>query len=116
MENEVQKDFKVEDVYGSIHEIVTNKQFIANVKKEVNELKRKRLNRVTLEAGLRYRRDWYDRLNDLGEVTVTFFVNNIEDIWEKRSILNAEIRGVIQTVCEKALRNTLIEYSKLDRV
>lgn len=116
MENEAKKDFKIEDVYGSVKEIVTDKRFIANVEKEFAEMVRKRKHREDAPKGFRYLRDWYDKLSSIGQLNAEFLLLHIESIWEKESKLNSEARRFIQGVCEKALKTTLIEYSKLDRV
>jgi hypothetical protein len=97
MENKVQ----------SISELIKNTDFILSVDKQISELRTKRYNRPRPKDGYHYTRDGFDRMNDSQQFNKEFFLKNIEDIWNKKSSLSSEIRGVVQYVCDKALAETL---------
>ena len=87
-----------------ISDIVKNEVFIKAVKTKLHEVIVKRNNKPALQANERYKRDWYDRLSDKGEVTAEFFIKHIPDIWNKKSDLNSEARQIILYVCNQAVR------------
>ncbi|HUW07838.1 MAG TPA: hypothetical protein VMW01_16450 [Williamwhitmania sp.] len=100
--------------FNSVGEIISDPIFIGMVEQKVKELKTGRLSRPAPKPGFYYKRDWYDRMQDEGNVTSTFFLTNIESIWAKKSSLSSEVRSIVQQVCERALRETLLAYHKLE--
>lgn len=98
--------------FNSIAEILQDPDFQQFVRKNINELIKNRQNRPEPKPGYRYKRDWYSRMRDAGQLHSDFFLSNIEDIWTKQSTLSSEVRGVITYVCDKALAETIKQYSK----
>ena len=98
--------------FNSIAEIVQDPDFQQFVRKNLIELKENRQNRLEPKPGYRYKRDWYDRMRDAGQLHSDFFLSNIEDIWTKQSALSSEVRGVITYVCDKSLAETMKMYSE----
>jgi hypothetical protein len=99
--------------FATIGELVKDPVFISEVDKKLNELRKKRYNRPASELGFHYKRDWYNRMGDAGQLSTKFFLANIEDIWNKRSKLSSEVRSIIQYVCESALIQTHEHYGQI---
>ena len=102
----------INEQFKTLSDIVKDPLFIEYVGKNVNELIKNRITRPAPKPGYYYKRDWYDRLSEKGNVNSFFFLNNIENIWKKKSALSSEIRSVIQYVCDKAYHQTVIAYLK----
>lgn len=98
--------------FKSNNEIIKDPVFIGFVDSNLKEISRERRHRPNPEPGYYYKMDWYDRMVESKSLKTEFFLNNIENIWNKRSSLSSEVRQVIQYVCNKALQKTLVEYSK----
>jgi hypothetical protein len=92
-----------------LEEVVTNKKYIALVNITLQEFIHRQKTRPQPKQGFRYKRNWYDRLKDKNNDNASFFLDNILDIWNKRSKLNSETRGVILSVCNIALNEYLKE-------
>ena len=84
--------------------------FIDFVKQNIREGIDARASRPKPKEGFHYRRDWYDRLDDMGGVNSEFFLNNINAVWLKKSSLSSEIRAVLLEVCNRAVGQTLEYY------
>lgn len=100
----------MEDLQLNISDLIKDSVFIEFVKKNLTELLSNRRTRPESKLGYRYKRDWYDKM--CGMLTSDFFIDNIGDIWLKKSGLNSEFRGVIKYVCDKALSETLLNKQK----
>lgn len=104
--------------FSTIKEIIEDDVFIKLVETHIIEIKKKRNSRPSLEEGYHYKRDWYDRMNEVGHVCSEFFLLNMESVVEKRSSLSSEIRSIIRYVFELALSDTIEVYavqSKADK-
>ena len=93
--------------FKTINEIVNDQDFISNVHIEFGKLIQTRINRPEPSAGCKYKRDWYDRMNDLGLLDSRFFIKNITNVLEEKSCLSSELRKVFQHVCNIALLKTI---------
>lgn len=100
--------------FKTISEIVSDQIFIKNVMSTIDDLRNQRLNRPEPREGFRYRRDWYYQMSDAGNFNANYFVENIENIWLKKSSITSATRKVIDWVCGDALRKTLEHYASLD--
>jgi len=98
--------------FNSSDEIIKDPHFIDFVSKNINELRTQRIKRPEPKPGFYYKRDWYDRMIESGNMKSSYFIKNIEDIWSKKSTLSSEIRGVILYVCNKSFHETLVLYAK----
>lgn len=96
--------------FDDTRRVVDDPIFIRIVTEKVEALKQGRLNRPVPQPGYHYKRNWYDKLADLDGCNAEFFLNNINDIWLKKSNLSSEIRGVILEVCNQAVVRTMQEY------
>jgi hypothetical protein len=90
----------------TIDEVLVNETFITKVTDQISKLRHQRAKRPQPRAGFRYKKDWFDRMEPLGQVNAQYFLDNIEDIWLKISGLSALERGVIASVCDRALFET----------
>jgi hypothetical protein len=93
-------------------EILKAPYFINLVGENIEELRSKRNSRPAPPSGCHYKRDWYDRMTEVSQFNTTYFLSNIEAIWNKKSTLNRETRKIIQIVCNKALRDTLLHIAQ----
>ena len=100
-------------VFNSINEIITDEYFFDFAKKNLYEVLKKRRDRPSPPQGMHYKRDWYDRMSDAGNLNITFFLTHIESIWLKKSNLNSEFRNIIQFVCDNAYIQTVSAYETL---
>ena len=55
-------------------------------------------------------------MSDAGQLRPSFFIDNIEDIWQKRSNLGREVRSIIQHVCDIALYKTNHYYASIEEI
>lgn len=83
----------------SLTEVLESDAFRNNVEKHLTEVKNTR----KASAGMHYKRDWYDRMNDMGYLSTYFFITNYKEIMLKRSQLSSEFRSVISYICSKSL-------------
>lgn len=100
--------------FATIGELIQDQVFVNEVEIKLKELKKNRQTRPEPKPGYHYKRDWYDRMRDAGQLNAEFFLANIEDIWFKRSKLSSEVRNTIQYVCETALTQTHIHYGQIN--
>jgi hypothetical protein len=98
--------------FNSIEEIIADPYFNQFVKENIDQIIKSRCIRPIPKPGYYYKRDWYDRMTSKYYFNSYFFIENIENIWLKRSALSSEIRHVIRFVCDKSLQQTLLEYMK----
>lgn len=90
-----------EDV--TINDVLRDDLFKIEVSKALRFIVEKRRSRPAAKEGFRYKRDWYHRMFAKNQLTERFFLENIGDIWLKKSNLNSETRGIIKYVCQMAL-------------
>lgn len=86
-----------------IDEIINDKDFIDCVKSNVSELFAKRRRRPAPKDGYRYKRDWYDRMGNAGNLNADFFLKNIKAAWMKKSSLSSEIRNIVVFIGDRSL-------------
>lgn len=98
--------------FNTISDIIKDPFFIERVRVNLFGLIKQRNGRTEPEPGFYYKRDWYDRMDSSESLTTEHFVSNIESLWQKKSRLSSEERGVISYVCDISLTETLMEYSK----
>lgn len=96
----------------SVQDTIANPVFRDLVDKHRKLLIKSRLMRPLPEAGFRYKKDWYDRMNRENMLSQKFFIENIESIWLKKSNLNLEVRQVVRNVCDKALMEMILVAQK----
>lgn len=112
MEKETSKQVEPAHQFYSIDEIVKDPNFIRMVNQNISELKRNRSTRPEPKEGYRYKRDWHDRMSENRTVNASYFLDNIEKIWNKQSSLSSQIRQVIQFVCDKSFQQTIAFYNQ----
>ena len=95
----------------NIQEILESKLFEQNVKKELSNLIKQRLQRPALKPGFKYKRDWYDRLE--GQLNKKFIIDNYKLVLLKVSDLPTETRRVVNLVGLRALDATIKEIKEL---
>ena len=93
----------------TLDEIIANPKFFTFVQSVISELKLKRYGRPKPKQGFHYKRDWYDRMSSNNTFNANFFVENIKDVWSKKSNLGSEFRNVIIFICGTALQQTIDE-------
>lgn len=97
-------------VGSSLEEILNDEYFKSEVDRIIAKIRANRLRRPSPKPGMRYRRDFYDRLNDEGKFNTEFFLKNIGDIWLKKSNLSRDFRETISHICDVAISNTIKHY------
>lgn len=97
--------------FNSLSEALADNHFKSFVRINIEEFRKQRRERPRLTNGY-YKRNWYDRMVESGTFNEDYFVNNINDILHKSSSLTAEIRKVIQSVCEKSIDQTCKFYTE----
>ncbi len=95
----------------TIEEIVKDVYFQSRVKITWEKIFIERINRPAPKPGYSYRRDWFDIIPS-NRLNVKYFLDNILDIWYKRSSLNSQTRMVIKYVCDIAYLETREYYDK----
>ena len=106
----------MEKKFESIQELINDPYFVKSVTNSISEFRSQRHNLKEPEPGFRYKRIWYDRMTEQGQLSCNYFLSNIESIWAKKSTLPSEVRNVIQYVCDKAAKETALEYSKKELI
>jgi hypothetical protein len=86
-------------------ELIQEPFFREKVKANLESLLKTRRNRPEPKAGFKYSRDWYDRMSEKGVLNADYFLTHIDDIWHKRSKLNAETRNIILAVCNVSVED-----------
>lgn len=86
----------------NIDDLLKDEDYKKLVHKNLQEVLNQRRNRKDPPKGMRYKKDWYDRMG-FGQLNTESFLFHIKDIWMKKSNLSAQERSVIQFVCDKAL-------------
>ena len=92
--------------------IIEDEYFIQFLKEEIYSLKIQRWERKPPPAGMTYKNDWLDRMEREDTFNATYFINNIEAIWNKQSNLPSLIRNVIQSICYKAVQKMDAKYNE----
>ena len=83
------------------------KEFEIQLEKDLHEFQTIRCVRPQPPAGYKFKRDWYDRMISNDIYDVRFFVKHFEDVYQGKSLLNAEARRVIGFFCENALEKVI---------
>lgn len=99
---------------NTVGDVLADKVFQRKVADEIYELRKKRNERPDAKPGFRYRRDWYDQMTDAGTFNREYFLENIANIWAKKSSITSNTRRVIEYVCNNALRKTMEHYERID--
>ena len=94
------------------NEIIKDSHFIDFVRTGIKNIQISRIERPAPKPGFYYKKDWYDRMSDANQLNTEFFITNIENIWLKKSKLNAETRYIIKYVCDKSLQHMVLFYDK----
>jgi hypothetical protein len=102
--------------FSTIKEMVGDVYFRSFLDLEISKIKNQRLKRPAPANGLKYKRDWFDRLTESGNFSTEFFIHNIESVWNKTSLLNSETRQILILVCDSAIRQTLDYYAKIKTI
>jgi hypothetical protein len=97
---------------SSLEDVINDSVFKSEVDKIIAKIKANRLNRPAPKSGTRYRRDFYDRLNDEGKFNAEFFLSSIGDIWLKKSNLSRDFRETISYICDIAVSNAIEHYNQ----
>ena len=98
---------KPETVLG----VLKDEQFIMNVAGEIRKIIAKILSRPEPKPGFKYKKNILDIMISERSMNSEYFLSNIQSIWESKSILSAQKRYVIKSVCDEALRQTLLYYA-----
>lgn len=96
--------------FKEISEIVSDPYFVDFLTKNLSDLKAQRKLRPLPPTGFNYKRDWMDKM----DVSVDYFISNIEAIWLKKSKLNRREREIIGYFCDKSFIQTLAKYKELE--
>lgn len=97
--------------YKQIQEVIESDRFKEAVKLQVNKIIQQRHNRPKPKPGTRYPKNVVDSLMDRELLTVHYFLENIGDVWMKRSKLPARERWLIDMVCVVAFKQSLTNDS-----
>jgi hypothetical protein len=89
-------------------ELIETPFFRERVRENLQALLKTRRNRPEPKAGFKYSRDWFDRMSENGQLSADYFLTHIDDIWHKRSKLNAETRNIILVVCNKSVEDYIV--------
>ena len=85
--------------FDSIPDLLNDMYFVEMVNNQIHEIHQQRRLRPLPKEGMRYTRNWYDRMNEDNMLNSNYFIKNIEAIWNKKSLLSSEIRNVINHYC-----------------
>jgi hypothetical protein len=96
--------------FKEISEIVSDPYFVDFLTKNLSDIKAQRKLRPLPPTGFNYKRDWMDKM----DVSVDYFISNIEAIWLKKSKLNRREREIIGYFCDKSFIQTLAKYKELE--
>jgi hypothetical protein len=98
---------------NAVKDLINDQYFRNRVIENLKELLKTRRSRPSAKPGYRYTRDWYDRMREQSMLNESFFIDNIESIWNKKSSLSSEIRQIIQHVCNISAQQTFRWYEDL---
>jgi hypothetical protein len=84
---------------------ISREEFATAVAKELGDTIHKRKSRPAPPAGMKYKRDWYDKIPQ-NHLTADFFMQNIDAILDKTSQLNSLERAVILEICTRAVNKS----------
>lgn len=105
----------MEEKTFNIDELIKNPEFINQVNLLIKEVETKRNSRPSPGPGLKYKRDFIDRMMDAGALDTYFCLNNIKSIWLKKSNLNSDMRRFVQLVCENALNRMALKIERINQ-
>jgi hypothetical protein len=97
--------------FNSISDIIIDPFFKEFVSKNIDELRKNRINRPLPKPGYYYKRGWYERMTEQGMLNTRYFLENIELIWNKKSSIPSALRQIIKYVCDKSFQETLLRYA-----
>lgn len=100
--------------FESINDLINDSYFRLRVVENLSELRKNRAKRPNPKPGYYYKRDWYDRMIDESILNSHYFLDNIADIWNKKSSICSVYRQIIKFVCDKSAAETILKYSKED--
>lgn len=98
--------------FKTIDDLLTDKLFIKNVAQVLDEQQTARANRPQKE-GLRYRRNGIDELEETGNFTVDFFLEEFGAVLAKVSNQSKRVREIVSYVGGIALHRTREQYRLL---
>lgn len=99
--------------FNNADEVVKDLIFKKELEKTVSYMAQKRKMRPLPKNGMKYKRDFFDRIG-LENFTSAYFLKNMPDVWNKTSQLGREERRVIQFVCTESLKATFEHYAKIE--
>lgn len=88
-----------------------NDDFIKSASKTISKIFKDRINRPQAKPGLKYKRDWFDRLASNGNDNVKFFIDNFESVLNKTSKLSSNERKLVIEVFNYCLE----DYGKVNK-
>jgi len=97
-----------------LSELFNDKYFLAHLTQHFSDIKHKRKFRPQPKEGFHYKRDWFDRMSDNGQLNEVFLLKNITDILQKKSNLSSEVRTVLHTIFQTSLDATMNYYKTLN--
>lgn len=83
--------------------------FRSHVETTLNQMLDRRKRRKHPAPGMKYKKDWHDRMEPLGILNTDGIVNEIFLISEKKSTLPVKDRYVIQEIYKVAIQKSLEE-------
>ncbi len=96
-----------------LEEIIKDPVYISKLDAIVKDIVFKREKRPSPKSGMKYKRDWYDRIVESnGDINKEYFLNHILSVWTKKSSLSVKDRKVILFVGNSALN----EYFKVKKL
>lgn len=101
-----------EKKFETAKELIEDDVFRKNLNKIINKISLDRNTRPLPKPGYHYKRDGIDEIMEQNNLTVDYFSNNIESIWNKQSKLSSRQRTIISSVCNEALYKTFVEYGE----
>ena len=96
--------------FNSLSEVFKDDYFRDQLRSEIKKIITNRELRPLPPPGHRYRRTGIDRMMESGHMTFDYFIENIEDIYAKKSKMNTEERQIIEHVCGVCGQRTIIAY------
>lgn len=102
--------------FKSRADVLEDENFQSFVKKEINGAIESFAKRLKPKPGMKYKRNWYDRITDNYNFTFDFFMENIDKVLLKESNLNSEARTILTSIYMNALMKTISHYKKTETV
>jgi len=99
----------------TIGQLLQTPEYIATVEKLIKDTVKNRESRPQPKPGYRYKRDWYDQMNDDNCLSAKFFIEAIPKIWDRTSSLSSVKRRIIKPICEYAVVLTMNQYKEAEK-